>query len=619
MRTAWLVFVVTGFIAGDASAEGVDKEKLRKLVELPKLTFNWGFCSKTLDDHSTLFYTGASNRRFDASDEITKLQKQLTGGFDDAPRHVHLGALQSAMGQLDHAKHSYVKAVDIYRKRVQQGALSGGLLADFGEALCLADQTAEAESILRRAIADYPQEVRCWISLSDAMSQLKKYEEAETALKRANVIAPNDWRPPLACARYWWSRSLKSVMQGCSSAPDFGLLGNDAEIMAAARDWLERNRVARSQLAAAEEELAKVAPELAKAVSLGPNEREAWCGCVDFYTVINPTIRWCFCAARGQSLPPSEHPLAEPALAACRRLAQVSPNDPKVLAFAVCWEITAWLWNQKDAGPVSPEQFWKTAPRQSKESAEWCFESLEKLADASQDHNAAQAAYALGVFNGYIFHDFKSAERPLRRAIALEQSNADAWELLILILNMDQRPDDAVSACREFLTFRNTVRSRTIALKTYMAAGQIDRAEQQVKAALALGPDDFFANLAMAAFLIRTNDELIYARPAAGKNPAAELIGPPTLSLTPEPEKEVTWSKIDRHLNKAAMALEKLDNKDFDNYVDYFCTAAIAAGLTGNAKEGCERLHELLELNPDCQRAKEILAVLEGTPNDSGR
>jgi tetratricopeptide (TPR) repeat protein len=112
---------------------------------------------------------------------------------------------------------------------------------------------------------------------------------------------------------------------------------------------------------------------------------------------------------------------------------------------------------------------------------------------------------------------------------------------------------------------------------------RIDRAEEQVQAALKLAPGDFTADLALAVLLLKRNDE-------AALSQAGELL----------------TQMGDGLLFIAGMG----ESPSRQQWMDYTLIRGIYRALTGELAEARQDIDLVLRLDPNNEAAKEALEAL---------
>jgi tetratricopeptide (TPR) repeat protein len=176
--------------------------------------------------------------------------------------------------------------------------------------------------------------------------------------------------------------------------------------------------------------------------------------------------------------------------------------------------------------------------------------------------------------------DSTGAETSLRRALTLDPSREQAWDMLTSLTAEAKRYEDLVSLCEERLKRKDIARTRLLLAYTYEKLNRLDQAEEQVQAALKLEPEDFTANLALAVLLLKRSDDVaVLSRAGELLNKAGEII-----RESPTP---VQW-------------------------MDYSTTGGIYLALRGSLEEARQQLKRVLEYDLHNEAAREALEALGG-------
>lgn len=149
LRRALCVAVLVLF--GTGTAQAIDKEKLRAAARPPGFAWKFGLGWKDGGFH----IIGAEP---DPETAIAALRKTLTGDGDDAPRYVRLGALYSYAKKKEEANQSLEKAAALYRQRLVEKPDQARVLAEYGDTLWSLEKFDEAESQLRQAVILAPED-----------------------------------------------------------------------------------------------------------------------------------------------------------------------------------------------------------------------------------------------------------------------------------------------------------------------------------------------------------------------------------------------------------------------------------------------------------------------------
>src|SRR5262245_23677549 len=165
MARRLVIFPVLLIFATTATAQTLDKEKLRKAAYLPFMGFGIGVDISGIDK---------DGRAVDSTRTISKLLKRLKGNLDDGEILLDLASEYKNASKHDEAK----KALADFEKLAQPHLKTddpklGHLLAWYARYLdrWVPHRQTEAEHFARRAVQIAPNDSRCWESLAWRVAQ----------------------------------------------------------------------------------------------------------------------------------------------------------------------------------------------------------------------------------------------------------------------------------------------------------------------------------------------------------------------------------------------------------------------------------------------------------------
>ncbi len=503
-------------------AEESGPAQLRSLVRMPTISvsFGWSFASK-------------SGLKLDiekpmARDRIAEIEKNLTGSPADAERYFRLGELYLDVPDYEKARNANVKAVACFRKRVELEPDNGPLLADFGEALYAASIVDEAEGVLRKAVKVAPKSAECWDSLGGFL-------EKQAASKFG--YGPRANKP-------------------------------SAENVAAAQRLLDESTSC-----------------FEKAVACSTNESMPY-----VQRAMNKWTQHFFKhaleRARGQIDDEEESArsaAAKVTLADLEKAVQLDPRNVRVIATALMMEVFAANENKTSKAHAQVIKYEEMAdPIQRSIRAKLAL--LEKLTQSADAKTAAAATEMLAFCQGPMLGDLAGCFEGLRRVIQLDPGRQGAWHMLIAGLAGQGRLEEAARVCQENIAHKDSSLNRILYAKTLFKLNRLTQADEQVRAALRLDPNDFAANVGLAAITVKrgTNlSDLIQAEQPIGR---AEI---------------AIQNKLEADREGARQAM-----------IDFCLTKAIYCGLTERVETAQEYAKHVLTLEANNQEAKAVLAAL---------
>jgi tetratricopeptide (TPR) repeat protein len=517
------VFLAIATRAFGMAAES-GQEQLRSLVRMPMVTvtFGWSFTPNglKLDIEKPL-----------ARDRIADLEKSLTGKPADAERYFQLGDLYLDVSEYEKSRTAFNKSVLYFRQRVELEPDNASLLAQFGEALFAASSTDEAESVLRKAVKLAPKNGACWDALG-------RFLETQATAK------------------------MKMMDKGQPAKPTV------------------------EQLATAKRMLDEAGSCFDKAVTSATNDPLPY--------VQRSMHKWAqhfykeaFQKARGQDDDDAsklERSLAaSDALPDLNRAVELAPKDIRVIGTAAIMEVFA-ANAKKTANPQAQMVKFEEMADPTQKSLRVKLALLRSIGHSAEPKIAASATEMLAFCQGPLLGDLDGCLQTLRRAVQLDPSRQGAWNMLIAGYAGQGRFQEAAPICEDNIAHKDSVLNRVMYAKILFKVNKLTQADEQVRAALKIDPNDFAANVALAAIAVKrgTNlTELIQAeQPLARAEQAVQ-----------------SKLEIDREAARQAM-------------VDFCLTKAIYCGLTDRTEMARAYAKHVLTLEVDNQDAKDVLAAL---------
>jgi cytochrome c-type biogenesis protein CcmH/NrfG len=163
MRAAFtLLAFLLPLVQSAHAAEQPDKAKLKELLRLPRM--HVGFAGVN-PSRSRLGFA-IKDSLTDPKAEIERLERSLKGDATDAERWLQLGDLYDDVDNQERSREAFVKAVESYRRLSQGRPGDGFLLMRLGQSLDGTKREEEAETALRQAVELSPEDERCWLGLA---------------------------------------------------------------------------------------------------------------------------------------------------------------------------------------------------------------------------------------------------------------------------------------------------------------------------------------------------------------------------------------------------------------------------------------------------------------------
>lgn len=264
--------------------------------------------------------------------------------------------------------------------------------------------------------------------------------------------------------------------------------------------------------------------------------------------------------------------------------ARLSPTHSAIISAAAFYEAVAH--GLPEMAKAQPSE--RLADRLPKESVERIGEAMTWLENLTQSKDPDLAA---GAFTGhgmvrFLVYSDRSSLDDLRRSIALDPSRNYVWDAVIALMAADRKFSELIPLCQRRLKDHDTAHDRFCLAKVYALSGDYSKAEKELRTALTLEPDNWQCNLALAAVLMKSGDDLDLVRAS-------------------------------RFLLKAKQACEQWlggnpTEEQRHEAIDFLLTAAIYHGLTGAPEMSRQSLSLVFQADKNNARASEILAALGG-------
>ncbi|MEW6306956.1 MAG: tetratricopeptide repeat protein [Verrucomicrobiota bacterium] len=509
------------------------RDSLRQLLRLPSINTQFGFNFQ--QSRGFVFETGER----DAAREVRELEQALANEPPNPERLFQLGRLQEQAGNHVSARNAYAKAVQLARKQIESRPEDALLLVALGQSLAEMSEHVEAESVLRRATRLAPREARAWLALGVFLDQ------------RA------------------WAELMRHLNLPPSASFDL-LVGS-----------LSQRKPSGEQVEAARKYVEEAGACLDTAIRLAPDEGEAYgrrALCRGNQNVLRVLVN----AAGGQAVEPSallKAAVARANTADVWRRAELNRNNHEALGQAVFYEVMAWLLDQAREEPpdLADGDFWDQLPDEVKARVRDGLGRLEEIAQGANAKHAAGALEMRGIIQLIVQGDKTGGETSFRRAVALDPSRGQAWELLMIALADMKRNDDLLRVCEQRVQQQDTPRARLALAKAHERLKQYDRAEKQLEAGLRFNQNDFAVNLGLCALLARRAND------------------------------DDTLRRAGEHLQRAIRASNPPSR---ERLIDLNLTGGIYFALAGDAPAARRMLRQVIQIDPDNEAAKAALTAV---------
>jgi tetratricopeptide (TPR) repeat protein len=528
MRNAVALLVL--LLGGRALLAGEpDRVKLRQAPRLPSAEASVG----VVWDSGRGF--SLPGEPADPGPEIDGLRKAMTGDASDAERYHHIAELYGRRKDEPRAREAGGRAIELYRQRVNAEPNNGALLARLGEALDGAGDAKEAETVLRRATSVSPDDPATWMALGSFL----------TGQTGAAMLQQT---PGKRC--------------------------NGAEVLALAMS----GRVPRQAGERAGKCFEEAHACYDRAVACGPQSARVYAERAMFRAFES---EWGNAVRLLRVEPLHEHDpkFPEDAVADIKRAAVLAPDDPRIVGSAALWEAFAFAEQRGKRVMTAMSELWEAFPEAKKQAMRDARDRLDQLGRSPDSRTAADALELRGCLQALVMNDAAGADATWRRAIELDSGRESVWDILIAlnVTSLD-RLDKALELARARLTYRDTAANRFLVAKVCERLDRAGEAEENLRAALKLDPNHLPTCLGLAALCLHREDDGSLVE-------AGQLL-----------------ARAQGLLNDDSLPSHRLD---------YAAARAIQLALTGHIAEAIPLLKGVLEKDGGHRAARQALEALQ--------
>jgi tetratricopeptide (TPR) repeat protein len=442
MGRGWAIVTCLVLLAGQTAAAPLDKARLRALPKFPVPALN----TSLMFNEAYGFYLGWTKP--DELTEIGNLKRALRHDASDAALHRQIGKLYQSLQMGEPARENFGLAAKLYFQQIQAQPGDGWLRAQYADAWSeTADRKrrAEAEPVFRQAAELTPADWRGWALFGDYLLRTLKdrFVDDPTPDRRDPKVRQAEIDKLFAESRDCYVRAV-------AAAP------RDPQVYAA-------RAFARSQTA-----------QIMGVLRMRHGER------INFYAEV-----------------------FSPECIEDLKTAARLKNDARSIGIAALGEVLSVRLRQELAN-VSPQDLWKRLPEATQQSLEAARAALEKLGQATDPQQAAEALEMLGLVQATVWADDARAEVAFREAVKKDHGRESAWHLLLITAS--RRGGPFVPICLERLKLKDSPVYHLHLARVYERSQYTGSVEEEIKAALAAGPRDFDANLAQAIYVLKYAD-----------------------------------------------------------------------------------------------------------------
>lgn len=534
MLRLFTAIVLGATLSALASTQPKGSDRLRELVVFPEMNLSFNLGMSCLGDESVI------NRNTDLVYEISQVREEAKHQPSNTRLLMRLGDMLDKNGETDQSTVCYQKAEQFCRAQTANRPHDGLALTDLGAALGNLQKKDEAENVYRKAVLVSSNEWKCWMRLGNFLAS-----QSFGLLYSTNSPAKID---------------PQSSPQGALEV--MGYLQPTAETIKKSDSLI--NEASRC---------------FEKAVSLDPKNSELFFQRAGFMLVSNwqHIVVQHFC--NGENFDPIAWACCKGQIADLEKASDLDPKNYEYISLAAYFTLMSSM-----AGANSTDFTVDMMPDKSRQLVRNAMTRLEALSENPDKKSAAGALEKLGLLNFYL-KNFTAAKGNLRRAVALDPSLEQSWDILLGIIHESGSPEEVVSLCQSRLKSKNSARNHLLLAKSYVHQKKWNEAGFEAINAGKLETNNIVPPLMLTAISLKQSsdtNQFILATENLGR--ASEILK----SMSDDKEKQIRWREITLNL-------------------------AILFGLDGT-QDSLERsrncLKAVLARNPDDEDAKMILSAL---------
>jgi tetratricopeptide (TPR) repeat protein len=534
MKRIFLAISLVAALSLHAAAPPRGNDRLRELVVFPEMNVGITFY---------LYFQGNKwvvSENLNLPDEISRVREELKQQPNDIKQLLRMGNLLESNGETNESQSYYQKAEPLCRNKAVANPQDGLSLNDLGEALWELGKHDEAESVYRKATLVSSNEWRCWIGLGNFLANEDFF-----------LMFPENLR----------GQAVPSCQMPSQEVLDY--------------------RPSADALTKSETSLIEASRCFDRAMRLSPQESEVffqragylcssnWQNCFFRHFRDNEKIEFAawltaFCSKES--------------IANLQKAAELSPKKYEYISFAAYFE---WVNATKQADITNITFTFNTLPDTTRQSIHDAMTRLENLSEDSDKKTAAGALQNLGMLN-VLFGNSPAAATELRRAVSLDPTREQSWDLLLGSLVDSASPDELVTICESRLKYKDSARNHLLLAKILTNQKKWDKATEQAEIADKLATNNIVSPLLIAAIALKQSDQTNY----------------------------LSVAKI--NLNRAFIFLQNTPTSQAraTHWREFMLDGAILSALNNEPQFAIDWVNRVLKYFPNDEQAKEILAAL---------
>lgn len=470
-------FFATVFsVNSETQPRGADR--LRELVVFPQinLTFSWGM---QLQENKWVI---AHN--VDLPDEITRQRNEFKRNPDDTKQLLRLAYLLNCNGETNESRTCYLKAEKLCRDKIAANPQDWLRLMALGESLDALGKADEAEHNFRKATLVSSNEWRCWVGLGNFLPNQYFFSMFPTNL--LSQVGPGQM-PSQAVLNY---RPSAEVLGKAEAACD------------------EASRC------------------FEHAVAIAPKEPEVFFQQAGYMSISNWQNCFFRCYRENENISSKTWILSffsPETTANLKKAGELKQKDYEYISLAAYFEYFVPMI-QADVADFTKNML----PEKTRLSIQRAMTRLENLSEDPDPKSAAGALENLGFLN-MAFGNKPAAATNFRRAVALDPTREQSWDLLLATFVEAGSPEEKVAACEAQLKQKDSARNHLLLARAFQYQKKWDKAGEQAEAALVMDSNNVVGHLELLAlaikrsadtnFMAKAFEEFDHAQAAYEKSP----------------------------------------------------------------------------------------------------
>jgi tetratricopeptide (TPR) repeat protein len=396
--------------------------------------------------------------------DMARLKADITADPENSDKHFQLGQWHAMRRELDRSRAAFLRAAELYQKRLADKPGDVVLLRQTALALARADHPTAGVELLEKALAQAPQEGELWHALSIVLVH-RAYEEMDAESKGGGVFIPVTETPAEAIQR-----------------------------MQVAAPGLERANAC----------LARACECSEKAAALAPGNAEIYLqrGLIHIY---QQNVKVAAQLQRGDKTSRGAAQFVRDALPDVQKAASLRPADVR-LQGAVLMEEFGMLALELglDAMEVRSAEILARMPAAFKDKLAQGLAPLEARLDQLPAAEAEVVVFLIGSLSPQRSGDDDARVRAVhRRLLERFPERPSSWDLFDGYLCTNGKNEEVLALRLERLRHLDCPDNRFWAARGYGRMKQWAEAEKQVREGLKQDPQHILCNLTLASLLLR--------------------------------------------------------------------------------------------------------------------